>query len=72
MIRIINIVFHEDVGSIPDTVYWMDVSVASYYIERKLIKVAKWGTPKIKKKYLFHVQTRTFLYLKNLKKPDNN
>ncbi len=25
----------EDVGSIPDTVYWMDVSVASYYIERK-------------------------------------
>jgi hypothetical protein len=36
----------EDVGSIPDTVYWMDVSVASYYIERKLIKVAKWGTPK--------------------------
>jgi hypothetical protein len=27
----------------------MDVSVASYYIERKLIKVAKWGTPKKKK-----------------------
>jgi hypothetical protein len=24
----------------------MDVSVASYYIERKTIKVAKWGTPK--------------------------
>jgi hypothetical protein len=40
----------EDVGSIPDTVYWMDVSVASYYIERKLIKVAKWGTPKKLKK----------------------
>jgi hypothetical protein len=39
----------EDVGSNPDTIYWMDVSVASYYIERKLIKVAKWGTPK---KYL--------------------
>jgi hypothetical protein len=39
----------EDVGSNPDTVYWMDVSVASYYIRRKLIKVAKWGTPK--KKY---------------------
>jgi hypothetical protein len=34
------------VGSNPDTVYWMDVSVASYYIERKIIKVAKWGTPK--------------------------
>jgi hypothetical protein len=26
--------------------YWMDVSVASYYIEKKTIKVAKWGTPK--------------------------
>jgi hypothetical protein len=38
----------EDVGSNPDTVYWMDVSVASYYIERKIIKVAKWGTPKKK------------------------
>jgi hypothetical protein len=24
----------------------MDVSIASYYIERKTIKVAKWGTPK--------------------------
>jgi hypothetical protein len=36
----------EDVGSNPDTVYWMDVSVASYYIERKIIKEAKWGTPK--------------------------
>jgi hypothetical protein len=24
----------------------MDVIVASYYIERKTIKVAKWGTPK--------------------------
>jgi hypothetical protein len=35
----------EDVGSNP-AVYWMDVSVASYYIERKTIKVAKWGTPK--------------------------
>jgi hypothetical protein len=28
----------EDVGSIPDPVYWMDVSVASYYIERKTNK----------------------------------
>jgi hypothetical protein len=37
------------VGSKPDTANWMDVSVASYYIERKIIKVAKWGTPK---KYL--------------------
>ena len=35
----------EDVGSNP-AVYWMDVSIASYYIERKTIKVAKWGTPK--------------------------
>ncbi len=35
-------------GSIPGTIYWMDVSDdASYYILRKLkIKVAKWGTPK--------------------------
>jgi hypothetical protein len=40
----------EDVSSKPDTVYWMDVSVASYYIERKTIKVAKWGKPKKKKK----------------------
>jgi hypothetical protein len=35
-------------------IYWMDVSNASYYIsiEKKKIKVAKWGTPKkkIKKK----------------------
>jgi hypothetical protein len=37
---------YEDVGSNPDTIYWMDVSVASYYIERKTGKVAKWGTPK--------------------------
>jgi hypothetical protein len=40
----------EIVGSNTVTVYWMDVSDASYYIEEKLkIKVAKWGTPK---KYL--------------------
>jgi hypothetical protein len=26
----------------------MDVSKASYYIEKKRIKVAKWGTPKKK------------------------
>ena len=45
----------EDVGSNPGTVYWMDVSVASYYIKEKLkIKVAKWGTPKkyLKKNYV--------------------
>jgi hypothetical protein len=31
-------------------IYWMDVSdKASYYTEKKEIKVAKWGTPK---KYL--------------------
>jgi hypothetical protein len=38
----------EVVGSIPNTVYWMDVSDdARYYIKRKYkIKVAKWGTPK--------------------------
>ncbi len=34
----------------PRTVYWMDVSDASYYIqENTKIKVAEWGTPK---KYL--------------------
>ncbi len=37
----------EVVGSNPGTIYWMDVSVVSYYIKEKLkIKVAKWGTPK--------------------------
>jgi len=40
----------EDVGSIPDTVYWMDVSVASYYIERKTNKGSQMGHTK--KKYL--------------------
>jgi hypothetical protein len=31
----------------PCTVYWMDVSDASYYIkEKSKIRVAKWGTPK--------------------------
>jgi hypothetical protein len=38
----------EDVGLNP-TIYWMDVSNASYYIfieKKKGIKVAKWGTPK--------------------------
>jgi hypothetical protein len=41
----------EVVGLNPGTVYWMDVSDASYYINPKLmkIKVAEWGTPK---KYL--------------------
>jgi hypothetical protein len=37
---------YEDVGSNPDTIYWIDISVASYYIERKIVNVAKWGTPK--------------------------
>jgi len=37
----------EVVGSKPGTVYWMDVSFASYNIKEKLkIKVAKWGTSK--------------------------
>ncbi len=42
----------EVVGSNPDTVYWMDVSSASYYINPKImkIKVAEWGTPKKKLK----------------------
>ncbi len=47
----------EVVVSNPDTVYWMDVSVASYYIiETRKIKVAKWGTPKkyLKKYKKFH------------------
>jgi hypothetical protein len=48
----------EIVGSNPGTVYWMDVSDASYYIIEKLkIKVAKWGTPK--KKNNNNVQTCT-------------
>jgi hypothetical protein len=34
----------EVVSSNPGTVYWMDVSDASYYIhENTKIKVAKWG-----------------------------
>ncbi len=42
----------EIVNSNPGTVYWIDISNASYYIKEKLkIKVAKWGTLKnIKKK----------------------
>jgi hypothetical protein len=39
---------HDQEGFEPGTVYWMDVSIASYYIKEKLkIKVAKWGTPKM-------------------------
>jgi hypothetical protein len=35
------------VGSNPDTVYWIDLRIATYYIMEKMeIKVAKWGTPK--------------------------
>jgi hypothetical protein len=41
----------EDVGSNPDFVYWMDVIVGSYCIERNTIKVAKWGTPKKQKTF---------------------
>jgi hypothetical protein len=45
----------EDVGSIP-TVYWMDVSVASYYIERKDNKGSQMGhTKKIFKKKEFQL-----------------
>jgi hypothetical protein len=40
----------EVVGLNPGTVYWMDVSDASYYINSYTnitkIKVAEWGTPK--------------------------
>ena len=37
----------EIMGSNPVTVYWMDVSDASYYIHNNNeIKVAEWGTPK--------------------------
>ncbi len=36
----------EVVGSNPDTVYWMDVKDAGYYIKKIELKVAKWGTPK--------------------------
>jgi hypothetical protein len=48
----------EVVGSNPDTVYWMDVSIAFYYIlEKQKIKVAKGGTPKktLKKNARFDV-----------------
>jgi hypothetical protein len=37
----------EVMGSNTGTVYWMDVSDASYYIKKMEIKVAKWGKPKI-------------------------
>ena len=38
---------HKVVGLNPGTVYWMDVSDASYYIINKTeMKVEKWGTPK--------------------------
>ena len=45
----------EVMGSIPGTVYWMDVSDdASYYIKRKLkIKVAQMGHTILKKKYIY-------------------
>jgi hypothetical protein len=37
----------EVVVSNPDTVYWMDVKDASYYIKKIEVKVAKWGTPNV-------------------------
>jgi hypothetical protein len=37
-------------GSNPDTVYWMDVSDASYHIHKINENKAEWGTPKKKKK----------------------
>jgi hypothetical protein len=42
----------EVVGSIPGTVYWMDVSdlLAITFKEKLKIKVAKWGPPKNIKK----------------------
>jgi hypothetical protein len=37
----------EVMGSNPGTIYWMDVSDASYYVLNKMeIKVAKLGTPR--------------------------
>jgi hypothetical protein len=56
----------EDVGSNSDTVYKINVSVASCYIERKTTKVAKWGKPK--KKYyksVFSVFTNMENYFSN-------
>jgi hypothetical protein len=56
----------EVVGSNPGTLYWMDLSVASYYIKEKLkIKVAKWGTPK---KY-FKKPTSNLIISTSLTKP---
>jgi hypothetical protein len=39
----------EVVGLSPGTIYWKDVSHASYYVNMKItkIKVAKWGISKI-------------------------
>ncbi len=46
----------EVVGSNPGTVYWMDLSdAASHYIKENLkIKVAKWSTPNVFFKGLYH------------------
>ena len=58
----------EIVGSNPGTVYWMDVSDASYYISEKLkIKVAKWGKPKKKKKKQSHKNLVNNEKISNLK-----
>ncbi len=50
----------EVMGSIPGTIYWMDVSDASYYMHIKItkIKVAEWGTSKkIKIKKINKIKT---------------
>ena len=56
----------EIVGLNPGTVYWMDVSNASYYIKEQLkIKVGKLGTPnKYNKKKESHKEVPTlFVFL---------
>ncbi len=58
----------EVVGRNPDTVYWMVVSNASYYINSYTkimkIKVAEWGTPKkIFKKMFYYCLLNAFLLL---------
>ncbi len=62
----------EIMGSNPGTVYWMDVSDASYYIIEKLkIKVAKWGTPKKYLKKRMFVISCLFLNVL-MTRPDTN
>ncbi len=56
----------EDVGS-NTTAYWMDVSLASYYIERKTIKVDIKGTPKKNQKYFIRCSSKGLLCMQSLK-----